>query len=160
MATFVMPLMALAPDYASYTTTDGVETMAIKLKGGASRYRKDVLNSTTTVDCQCTLTAGQYEYWRAFYRTATVSGSIPFNCPLTLDRADVQTFKCYFVPNSTNVSNMDGNAIFVVQAQLEVVPIPANPASDAAIISFNGNLQPMEDLLNTITNILIPQIPF
>jgi len=163
MATFAgttMPTLALPPDYSSYTVTDGVETISVKLKGGASRYRKDILNSTSTVDCQWTLTAGQYEYWRAFYRTATVSGSIPFLCPLTLDRSGVKNFKCYFVPSSISVSDMEGDVIFIIQAQLEVVPIPADPLADAAIIAFNGNLQTQEDLLNTITNYLLPRMPF
>jgi len=155
-----IPTMSIAPDYSSYTVTDSAQVLAVKLKGGASRYRQDILNSTSTVACQWTLTAGQYEYWRAFYRTATLTGAYPFYCPLTLDRSGVTNFKCYFVPDSISVSGMEGDVVFVVQAQLEVYPNPPNPLSDAAIIAFNGNLQQLEDRLNTITNYLLPRIPF
>jgi hypothetical protein len=155
-----MPILSLPPDYASYAVTDSAQVLAVKLKGGASRYRQDILNSTSTVDCQWTLTATQYEYWRAFYRTATNTGAYPFYCPLTLDRSGVSNFKCYFVPDSISVSGMDGDVVFVIQAQLEVYPNPPDPISDAAIIAFNSNLQTSEDRLNTIVNYNIPQMPF
>ena len=155
-----IPSMSIVPDYASYAVTDSAETLSVKLKGGASRYRKDILNSTSTVNCQWTLTSGQYEYWRAFYRTATQSGSIPFWCPLTLDRSGVAPFKCYFIPESISVSGMEGDVVFVVQAQLEVYPNPPDATSDAAIIATNGNLQATDSLLNNIVNYNIPSIPF
>jgi hypothetical protein len=55
---------------------------------------------------------------------------------------------------------MDGDVVFVIQAQLEVYPNPPDPISDAALIAFNGNLQTSEDRLNTIVNYNIPQMPF
>lgn len=119
MKKFIYP-----PQQANYAVQDGQETISVQLEGGAGRYRKDILNSTSRVNVSWLFTAVGYEYFRAFYReqTAANTGAQPFLIDLLLDEALALTeHTAYLIPGSVTLAGTKGLS-YVVQAQLEVIP--------------------------------------
>lgn len=116
----------LPPNQASYSVTDGQESVSTKLDGGAARYRKDILDATSAVKGTWLLTPAKFEYFRAFYKTVTRSASLPFLIDLILDEADnLVEHTAYFVPGTMKISGVAGLS-YSIEADMEVVPIPAD----------------------------------
>jgi len=123
----------LAPTQASYGVRDGQTTLSVKLDGGASRYRRDVLNATRAVSCEWVLSAEDFLYFRTFYNTETVSGSGSFLIDLIIDDADLTEHEAHFVPNTVQMSVLSGTT-YSVRADLEAKPITRDALYDAAIV--------------------------
>jgi len=150
---FVIP-----PNQNSYRVKDGETTIAVKLDGGASRYRRDILNAYYTVDCEWRLSQDDYQYFRAFYNTETTSGSLPFLIDLITDEADLTEHEAQFIPDTIQLSVYNG-AYFTVRAQLEVKPIPRDATLDATLVmlfsEYGGDVEArgMLDQLEQLTNV-------
>lgn len=152
---FVLP-----PDNSSYSVTDGMETIATQLDGGASRYRRDVLGATSKVMVAWTVGPDEYKYIRSFYRGITASGSLPFEIDLLLDEPELTPHKAYFRPGSLSLNGQKGYTYYV-SAELEVYPAPVSPnAADYVYIfnEFRNKFPYWEDQLNTIVNIELPGV--
>lgn len=152
---FVLP-----PDNSSYSATDGKEVVATQLNGGASRYRRDILGATSTVDCVWILGQDEFKYLRSFYRAISESGSTPFLIDLILDDFELTEHKAYFVPGSMKLTGQKG-LTYWASAQLEVYPAEISPyAADYVYLynEFGKNWARSEDLLNTIVNQLWPEV--
>lgn len=132
-----MTTLIIPPDSSSYAAARGDEVLSVKLDGGASKFRLDILNAAFLVDATWILDRDGYEYINAFYRTATGHGSLPFSVELILDTPlPVLYAECHFVPGSLKLSAQSGFS-YTVSAQIEVTP-PINnteEADDAAIIA-------------------------
>lgn len=129
-----LPVLLLPPDQNSYTVKDGHTVIATALDGGASRQRADIQNASFLIGVQWTLSAFNFTYLKAFYRSAVNFGADPFNLDLYADSGAIQTYVVRFVPDSLALQSQAG-LTFVVVAQLEVEFNPAYSAGDAGIIA-------------------------
>jgi len=151
---------AIVPEYSNYTTIDGIEVVSTMLEGGTPRYRRDILNSASEVTVEWWLDQVGYDYIRAFYRTATVSGSVPFTIQLYLGKSHLTTHTAYFKPGSMTLASVEAGPYFTVDATLMVKPSIPNVTDEIALITMVNamgvNFAYYEDILNTIVNIELP----
>lgn len=152
------------PDSSSYSVADGIEVLSTKLDGGASRYRKDILGATSTVDCTWILGQTDYKYFRAFFRALTEKGATPFLIDLILDEPALTEHKAYFIPSSIRLTGTQGN-IFWVSAQLEVYPAEMDKEAAIEFVNLTNILGRykidtfpyLEDIVDTIINTNLPE---
>lgn len=127
--------LLLVPDSQGYGDTEGDEVVATQLDGGLPRYRRDKLNASKIVSVTWTMTPSEYQYWRAFYVTATGKGAFPFLCDLVSeDGTGPAEHTCMFVPGSVQKPGQVG-LTYQQSAQLNVVPIPHDPDIDEAVMA-------------------------
>lgn len=125
------------PDQAGYSFRDRQETVSIALDGGLAKYRRDILGAATMVQVQWTLSESEYDYFRAFYKSITLSGSVPFLIDLAIDDAVIEEYTAYFVPESIRVISA-GGLYMQVTAELEVESKDRNADEDVyKVILFN-----------------------
>ena len=129
-----LPVLLLPPDQSSYAVQDGHQTVSTELDGGAGRYRADMQNASFKLNVQWTCDLTNFNYLKAFYRTAVAFGSLPFNIDLMVDSGGMQTYTAYFIPDTFQLQQQQGFT-WVVVAQLEVLFNPAYMSGDAAIIA-------------------------
>lgn len=129
-----LPVLLLPPDQSNYAAPEGHTTVSTILDGGASRFRADQLGGAFLVTVQWTLDLTNFNYLKAFYRTAVNYGSLPFNIDLLLDSGAMQTYVAHFVPDTFGLTSQSGQT-FVVGAILEIIPDPSYAVGDAAIIA-------------------------
>ena len=116
-----MNKLTYPPDQDGYTVKDGEEVLSVALDGGLPRFRKDILNSASELSVRWTLSQSGYRYLRAFYNTATFSGSIPFLVDLIIDAPELTEHTAYFIPKSMRLTNQKGLS-YIVQASLVIEP--------------------------------------
>lgn len=151
---------AIPPDQATYSVKDGKEVVATKLDGGAARYRRDILGSTSRVSVQWTVGPEKYRYIRSFFRAIVESGSLPFNIDLILDDIYLTTHKSYFVPDSMTLVSQMG-LTYVVTAELEVCPAPVSIYAVDYVTFYNefeDYFRLYESMLNDIMNAAFPEV--
>lgn len=153
---FVLP-----PESAGYTMEDPAEVLAVKLDGGASRFRRDKLGSTSRVTVRWAFDPDQYRYFRAFYNSLLERGSSPFLIDLVLDYAEPVEHKAYFVPGSVRLQEQRG-FYYGVAAELEAYPAPIDSNLEIDLVwmfnEFGSNWKYGEDRLNNIVNIDWPEV--
>lgn len=157
--------MVLSPDNSSYSVTDGEEVVTTKLDGGAARYRRDLLGSTSTVGVSWILRPDQFKYIRSFYRALTLKGSKPFLIDLILDEPTLTEHKAFFIPGSMQLTNQSGHTYYV-SAQLEVYPAEidydAEVAFAALFAEYGASWQTafpiFENAFNIEINSTLPEI--
>lgn len=138
--------LLIPPEGTSYSVQPGVETLATKLDGGASRFRRDILDAASTVDCNWILDPQEYNYLAAFYRTGAGRGALPFHVELIIDTSLPQTYSAHFIPGTFQLTQQRGHAYFVA-AQLEVVPLRVldrSATDDAIMDAYEASLIPPE----------------
>ena len=158
----VLTRFILAPDNSSYSVTDGKEVIAVQLDGGAARYRRDILNSTRKVSVQWVTDREGYQYIRSFYRSVTVSGSIPFEIDLVLDMPTLTTHQAHFVPGSMILQSQRGLS-YIVGAELEVYPNDESGSEIDYVDLFNefkgwNKFAKFEDRLDILMNVDWPTV--
>jgi hypothetical protein len=116
-----MEKLALTPDQAGYNLRERREVISVALDGGASRYRKDVINPASLASVQWTLSKAQYQYFRSFFKQIVSSGALPFAIDLVMESGEPEEYTAYFVPESISVSPYNG-FYYTVSADLEVLP--------------------------------------
>lgn len=154
---FIIP-----PNQSGYSVSDGRETLSAQLDGGASRYRRDILNAARRVNVQWTFNKEEYQYFRAFYNGVTLSGSTPFLIDLFLDDQELTEHTVYFVPESVSLGQVVASQNFTVSAQLEATPTPADADADAALVMlFNeyGSFEIADGVLNQLEQLANVDLP-
>lgn len=159
-----MTKLKLAPDNSNYSVTDGREVLATQLSGGAARYRRDVIGAPSRVTVQWILDREEYRYLRAFYKVVTQSGSEPFLIDLILDVPELTEHTAYFIPESMALTGQKGLS-HTVSAQLDVKPLDMDETAAIDLVNvFNyfgpqwaSSFPPLDDQLNTLMNISIPE---
>lgn len=156
---------AYIPDSASYSVEDAAaDVIAIKLDGGASRFRRDRIGSNSNVTVRWTLDPGGYRYFRAFYRFLTEKGAKPFLIDLVIDTQFPKEHTAHFVPGSVRLQEQKGHA-YIVAAELEAQPtVFENEEAELTLATlyslfgedYASTFPPIEDQLNSLTNYLIP----
>lgn len=155
--------LTLAPDSSSYSVTDGKEVVSVALDGGAGRYRRDILDASSSVSVVWICDREEYHYLRAFYRALLGKGSKPFLIDLILDDPLPAEHKAYFVPGSMVLTGQKGLSYYV-SAQLEVEPAEIDTEAEtmfAALFSeFGGTWQtdfpPIESEFDWLINTKLP----
>lgn len=152
---------AYPPESSGYTTEDPAEVIAIKLDGGASRYRRDKIGSTSRVSVRWVFDPTQYRYFRAFYHSLLGRGSEPFLIDLVLDYAEPTEHKAYFVPGTVRLSEQRGH-YYGVTVELEAYPTEVDTELEIGYVyminNFGDNWAYYEDQLNTIVNTSWPEV--
>lgn len=127
--------LLLTPDADSYQQNEGAEAIAIRIEGGPSRYRRDMIGAPRLLTVQWTLNPWQYHYFRAFWNTAILRGVDSFTCDLLGDDpCELVAHECKVVPGTMSAPSQRGY-IYIVSAQLEVVPLAVDPVADAAVVA-------------------------
>ncbi len=127
--------LTYAPDQSSYSDTPANETLTVNLQGGASRYRKDVLSSTSVVSARWTLSLVGYTYLKKFYNSVSKKASVPFLIDLIIDDGDLTEHTVHFVPGSFRLVSVKGHSR-TITAQLEVEPVETDEATDLAYLDM------------------------
>lgn len=134
-----LPKLNLVPSQDGYSVSDADDAvLRAKVSAGPSRMRLDMLGAPSEVNVTFHLDAGDYLYWRAFFRTVLVEGSLPFLIDLLLDYPDLVEHEAKIVPGSTRLSGTRG-LLYVVQARLEVKPMPMDADYDLALAMLVAN---------------------
>lgn len=148
-----------SPESASYAVEDPAEVVLVKLDGGAGRYRRDKLNSSSHVTVRWLFGREEYRYFRAFYRSLLGRGSDPFLIDLIIDYAEMTEYTAHFVPGSVHLSEQMGFS-YIVTAQLEVTSLLVDDDTEVYYVyminEFGEGWQSNEDDLNTIVNSDLP----
>jgi hypothetical protein len=127
-----LPKLNLLPAQDSYSMDDADDAvLRAKVSAGPSRTRLDMLGATASVNATLQLDPGEYQYWRAFFRTTIAEGSLPFTMGLLLDYPDVVDHEVKLAA-APRLSGQRG-LLYVVQLRLEVKPMPQDEDSDGAI---------------------------
>lgn len=131
-----MEKLLLAPDADGYSSLDGTNALITALDGGPSRFRLDKIGAPKIVQVKWTMNRNQYQYWRAFYATVTVFGSLPFLCDLlSEDGNGPAEHTCSFIPGSVSLP-MQRGLTYVQQASLEVTPLARNADFDNSLVAL------------------------
>lgn len=153
------------PDASGYVVEDAAaDVIAIKLDGGASRYRRDRIGSNSKVSVRWTFDPDEYRYFRAFYRFLTEKGAKPFRIDLVLDTQFPEEHVAHFVPGTVRLQEQRGH-MYSVTAELEVKPTAFENEEDelnlAALYSALGpnyatTFPPLENTFDQLINVQIP----
>lgn len=153
-----LPKLRLEIPQEGYALVDGEAVLRAKVGAGPSRQRLDMLGAPAEIDMTLVLGGGEYQYWRAFYRSTLVEGALPFLVDLVIDTATPQECTAKIIPGTHRLSGVNGDA-HMVQMRLEVV-MPDPPVDDAAIIMLYeqyGDAAPfLLDQLATLVNVDFP----
>lgn len=151
---FIIP-----PDQTSYSFMDANDIIAVKLDGGASKFRKDILDANLNLTVQWTLTKDQYNYFRTFYRIFTENGSLPFLIDLYVDDPFILSeHEVHFLPGTVGLRNQHGES-FIVGATLEVTPVAqsqVNIDSASLYASFGEAFEAYNDIFDNLINVEVP----
>jgi len=153
--------LTIPPNQASYSVKDGNETLSVKLDGGQSRYRRDILEASSIVDVAWSVNGAEFQYLRAFYKTTSRRGSLPFLIDLYLDLPTLTEHEAYFVKDTVKFPSQRGLE-FTVSAQLEVKPLEADDDYNQAIVDlYNeyGSYEAAQEVLaqlEQLTNVDLP----
>ena len=120
----VIPL-PFAPDKQGYTVKPSQSSFRrYALRGGAGRYVRDLKESSYIVQCQWTVDPEKNKVLSEVYELFCKSMT-PLEMYLYvngLKGAELQKCKCYFVPDTFQLSRVSGWT-YVISAQLEVVQV-------------------------------------
>jgi hypothetical protein len=116
-----MQKFAIPPESESYSVKDGVSFVSVALEGGLSRRRADVINTASKAQVTWSFDRNEYDYFRAFFDTATMKGSLPFILELVVDKHYRQEYVCAFIEDTLELSEVSGHS-YRVKADLEVIP--------------------------------------
>lgn len=155
-----MDKLAILPSSSGYSVTYANESLAVKLDGGASRYRKDILGAWSLVDVTFTVTSNVYQYLMAFYVRATERASEPFLIDLVLDADLLTEHQANFIPGSLRLTEHSGD-FFVLSAQLEVKPnVLSDEFLDALIVigsTYGDDSYAFLLSLEHLVNVVMPE---
>lgn len=153
-----MQKFTIPPDAAGYTFRDGRHVLGTRLMGGASRYRKDLAGSTSTVSVNWTTDREGYLYIRSFFNAIVQKGALPFLIDLVLDQPETTEHKAYFIPETLSLNGQRGLQ-YSVSAELEVYPAAPWPYAEDYVAIYNefGNtFRYYENVLDILMNVSWP----
>lgn len=153
--------LELLPVQQVYSIKYGVESIATRLNGGASKFGALQKNNSATISVNWVLNANDFAYFRAYYRTAIAQGSESFLIDLILTNSTVSEHTARFVPDSLSIG-VRGDGYFVVGASLEVQPNARDDDYDASLIMLVGEYgspllaREIINELETFANVTLP----
>lgn len=133
--------LAFVPDQQGYSFSEFANVIRSELVGGASRYRRDVLDADIVVECQFTLDQVKQQYFRAFYNYNQF-GVDPFLIDLILETSTLREYTARFQPGSFRLNNVIGGARYVTKVNLEVTRNITGLNFDTVVSNFVGDFVP------------------
>lgn len=159
MATITLHKLIIPPNQSGYSFNDPAETLSVQLDGGASKFRRDVLNSNVRINVEWTVNAENYKYLRLFFKYFVESGAEAFLMDLYIDDSQNLTeHECHFIPGTFGLRSQSGLA-FTVGATIEAKPIETDQAEldKYALWSLFGDAWAYnESLFDDLINVQIP----
>jgi hypothetical protein len=125
--------LLLDPCEEGFKVSFPAEARAQQLKGGPSRYRRDLLGARVIVECQWVTDKRGWIYLEAFHRSVAQGGRVPFEISLAVASSARIDHTARFVPGSFRLDGIKGPT-YLASAALEVV-VPEDPAADAALVA-------------------------
>jgi hypothetical protein len=150
--------LVITPLQAGYSAKQGQETLVVALDGGASRFRRDIDGAVYRVPVTWLTNGSGYRYLDCFYRGITQNGALPFLIDLIIHEGQKVEHQANFL--SFKLAGKDGN-FFMVEAELEVIPIPIIDADLDYVAMYNefgGSFEQdtLLDDLDTLVNVTLP----
>lgn len=153
-----MRTLNLLPDVTGYSVSDPNGHVHVKLLGGASRLRREYINSPSVVALQWTCGPEEFNYLQSFYRVQA-EGTQPFLMSLILHHPTLTEHVCRFVPRTFQLASQQGDR-YVVKAQIEADPlVPDEPYDEGLVTTFEAFGSEGPDsylLLQTLVNVAMP----
>ena len=155
--------LPLIPTRASYSGNQdtSTEVLSVRLDGGASRFRRDIVNGTRLVNVQWSLNPAQYNDLCTFYRAAKMTAGEAFNVKLILDDAEPTFYQAHFVPGSFSLQEQRGHT-YIVTAQLEAVPPLYDDAYEMSywmMVSTYGSPEAALEIINLLHYLVNIKLP-
>jgi hypothetical protein len=139
--------------YAAKRNTSGY--LRVELDGGMGRYRKDILDPATTVNCRWAVRKEYFDYLWAFYRTYLRTME-SFHVDLILEECGKVRVLANIIPDSFQFDTKQGST-YTITAQLEVLSPLYDAQTDADYIEiinvFGPDYEKWIDRLWRIVNI-------
>lgn len=129
-----LPKLPFPPQSDSYELVNGSDTVEVQVEGGRSRKRRDYNSKSFELSVSWILDQAEYQYFKSFYNTGILKGSLPFLIDLIIDNPFLEEYTAHFKADSLNTSNPQGLAIFV-KATLEILPRTTTDF-DFAVMSY------------------------
>lgn len=145
--------LELRPEKASYRYSINRDVVSSQLEGGLSRRRRDIAGSSSVIKCTWFLKPTDYQYFMAFYHSATQRGAETFLIDLLLEQPFLEEKEAAFI-EETLVMKQIGLS-FEVSADLETVPFQADDFADVVLILYAEEAD-SDDFLNAfeqLTNV-------
>lgn len=139
-----MRKLELQAEASGYSSTPGASSLSAILDGPAGHHRPDYEGAPTLVSLNWLLSPEEYQYLRAFWRTATSMGAEPFLVDLIMSEGVVREHVARFVPGSMQLSTVLGEA-FGVRVIAEAQP------------AFELATSELLDLLARLVNVDLPE---
>ncbi len=115
--------LGYSPVSDSYSFTPAYNVIEVKLDGGRSRKRVDILGGSHTINPMWILRASEYTKLMGFFRDEAAQGTSPFLVDLVSDVGIVMPHVCRCVGGLPRLTRQRGDAYWV-EATLEVDPTP------------------------------------
>ncbi len=144
-----LPKFKYLPEQSGYTYNNQQNILSVKLDGGLSKTRVDLVDGPAIVEVEWIFDLGEYQWFRAFFNQAINYGTNPFLIDLVLDQPYHQEFTAKFVADSISTTDVAGLSLHV-SAQLEVLPID-NSEIDTFVLLYDGEygvFKSLEELVN------------
>lgn len=116
-----MRKLVLVPEEPAYRLRFGDNNLATGNDSGAMRLRHRLRGNPHVADVSWSVTGLEFDYIRAFWRSVTKFGAMPFLIDLPVRGHVPVEHKALFVPGSFSI-NGEGPLLYTVSAQLLVVP--------------------------------------
>lgn len=153
--------LSICPTESSYATehnTDGY--LRVDLDGGMGRYRKDILNPSTIVNCRWVVNKTIFDYLWAFYRTY-LRNMEPFYIDLVLEERGRVRVLANIIPDSWKFGEKRGPT-YTITANLEVQAPQYDALDDLIYIilinEFGENYAALINLLHQILHVEAPGV--
>lgn len=105
--------LSVKPEQEGYSATHATPFVAVKLAGGRSRVRADVLNQPSMVNCTFKLTKEDYDQFMDDFRNQTAEGSLPFLMDLALDFPLATQYRVQMMPDTFKTNQVSGLSYIV-----------------------------------------------
>jgi hypothetical protein len=131
--TVQFPTFLPGPEQDGYRLQRGRETISIRLDGGRSRKRRDIVGACHIAQCTWLCDHDEYTALTGFFRERLQSRSAEFLLPLLIDTAVTVNHRCTILDEPEELASTRGR-MHTVRATLEVIP---NPMRGFSIICQN-----------------------
>ena len=150
--------LSLRPDAEGYQRKEGNNVVSTNLDGGPSRTRVDKIGAPESVSVTWTLNPSQYRYIQAFWHTGIKKGAFSITCDLVSQDGTAPTPPvCKFIQDTFTLASQKG-LTYVIQASLEVMPLPRDTALDDLTVSIGPDFAP-ELFVNLFEHLVLVTLP-
>lgn len=130
----VLPKLQLVSDSPGYAAVAGEACAQVEVRGGHSRYRREIIGAPARVNVQWQLDPTEYQYLLAFHRHTLDGGTSAFLADILFDGPGPVECEATFLSGPPEATGPAGLSV-VVRAILEVKPPARNAAADLALVA-------------------------